>query len=112
MLSGDMHFSRLDYVTSTIMRGRDHGLPNYNAVRKAMGLPEIRDLADINPKIKFNETSVSYMHVETMHCHVNVHDNMLVHENCDALYFLLLDYKSFLITIMFEIPLITSQFLV
>ncbi|CAI2308307.1 unnamed protein product [Caenorhabditis sp. 36 PRJEB53466] len=36
---GPMHFSRLDVVASSIMRGRDNGLPPYNELRRTFGLP-------------------------------------------------------------------------
>ncbi|CAB3410873.1 unnamed protein product [Caenorhabditis bovis] len=35
---GPMHFSRLDVVSSSIMRGRDNGLPPYNVLRRTFGL--------------------------------------------------------------------------
>ncbi|EGT51247.1 hypothetical protein CAEBREN_24129 [Caenorhabditis brenneri] len=36
---GPMHFSRLDVVASSIMRGRDNGIPPYNELRRTFGLP-------------------------------------------------------------------------
>ncbi|KJH47788.1 animal hem peroxidase [Dictyocaulus viviparus] len=47
---GPMHFTRLDVVASSIMRGRDNGLPSYNELRKAFNLPE-KTWETINPKL-------------------------------------------------------------
>ncbi len=45
---GPLHYSRQDLGVLTVMRGRDHGLPDYNTVRRALGLDPIRRWADIN----------------------------------------------------------------
>ncbi|VIO91716.1 Uncharacterized protein BM_BM4466 [Brugia malayi] len=45
---GPMHFTRLDVVSSSIMRGRDNGLPPYNELRQSYNLP-IKDWVTINP---------------------------------------------------------------
>lgn len=37
-----------DLVSLNIQRGRDHGLPSYNAVRLELGLPAVEDFADIS----------------------------------------------------------------
>jgi hypothetical protein len=37
-----------DLATLNIQRGRDHGLPGYNAVRAAFGLPEVSSFAEIS----------------------------------------------------------------
>lgn len=46
---GPLHFSRHDLISQTIMRGRDYGLPDYNTVREAVGLPRVRHWHQINP---------------------------------------------------------------
>ncbi|GMR43024.1 hypothetical protein PMAYCL1PPCAC_13219 [Pristionchus mayeri] len=47
---GPMHFTRLDVVSSSIMRGRDNGVPNYNALRRSFELPP-RTWETINPEM-------------------------------------------------------------
>ncbi|KHJ92803.1 animal hem peroxidase [Oesophagostomum dentatum] len=47
---GPMHFTRLDVVASSIMRGRDNGLPSYNVLRKTFNLPE-KTWETINEKL-------------------------------------------------------------
>ncbi|CAG9535166.1 unnamed protein product [Cercopithifilaria johnstoni] len=44
---GPMHFTRLDVVSSSIMRGRDNGLPSYNELRQSYNLP-LRNWTTIN----------------------------------------------------------------
>jgi len=46
---GPLHFTRHDLAVLTIMRGRDHGVLDYNSARVAYGLPAVADWADINP---------------------------------------------------------------
>ena len=48
---GPRHFSRRDLVTLSIMRGRDHGLPDYNSVRVAYGLNPVSNWSDINSEL-------------------------------------------------------------
>lgn len=43
-----MHFTRLDVVASSIMRGRDNGLPSYNEMRKSYNLKP-KNWTTINP---------------------------------------------------------------
>lgn len=54
-----------DLVSLNIQRGRDHGLPSYNIVRTALGLPRVRRFSDIssNPVIHQRLASV-YAHVD------------------------------------------------
>uniref|UniRef100_A0AC35U9C9 NAD(P)H oxidase (H2O2-forming) n=1 Tax=Rhabditophanes sp. KR3021 TaxID=114890 RepID=A0AC35U9C9_9BILA len=47
---GPMHFTRLDVVSLSIMRGRDNGIPYYNNIRKSFGLPTKR-WETINPEL-------------------------------------------------------------
>ncbi|XP_072392840.1 dual oxidase [Diabrotica undecimpunctata] len=50
-LFGPMEFSRRDLGAINIMRGRDNGLPDYNTVRAAYGLPKFKNWTDINPEL-------------------------------------------------------------
>ncbi|KAK6045181.1 hypothetical protein COOONC_17313 [Cooperia oncophora] len=47
---GPLHFSRVDAVASTIMRGRDSGISSYNVLRKKFNLPE-KEWSTINPQL-------------------------------------------------------------
>ena len=42
----------LDLASIGIQRGRDHGLPDYNAVREAVGLPKRKSFAEVTPDEK------------------------------------------------------------
>ncbi|OWF46058.1 Dual oxidase [Mizuhopecten yessoensis] len=48
---GPLHYSRQDHVAQTIMRGRDYGLPDYNTVRKEIGMRQITEWGEINPAL-------------------------------------------------------------
>ena len=58
---GPLHFSRLDLVTMSIMRGRDHGLNDYNSVRAAYGLDPVETWRDINPDLFDEDPHVSFV---------------------------------------------------
>ncbi|CAI4224724.1 unnamed protein product [Auanema sp. JU1783] len=54
---GPMHFTRLDVVSSSIMRGRDNGLPPYNTLRRTFGL-EPKKWDTINPEFYAKKTEL------------------------------------------------------
>jgi len=45
-----LDFSRRDLAALNIMRGRDNGLPDYNTIRQAFGLPKL-NWSEINPAL-------------------------------------------------------------
>lgn len=55
---GPLHYSRLDHVAYTIMKGRDYGLPDYNTVREQIGLRRMKSFEDINPRLARDNPSV------------------------------------------------------
>ena len=57
---GPLHFSRQDLTVMTIMRGRDHGLTDYNSARVAFGLPKVTRWEDINPDMYRDNPEVIY----------------------------------------------------
>ena len=57
---GPLHFTRHDLAVLTIMRGRDHGVLDYNSARVAYGLPAITTWADINPWLNAANPDVSF----------------------------------------------------
>ncbi len=59
-LFGPMEFSRRDLAALNIMRGRDHGLPDYNTVRKCNNLPVITEWGQINPKLNATNPEIFY----------------------------------------------------
>uniref|UniRef100_A0AC35FZC6 NAD(P)H oxidase (H2O2-forming) n=1 Tax=Panagrolaimus sp. PS1159 TaxID=55785 RepID=A0AC35FZC6_9BILA len=54
---GPMHFTRLDVVSTSIMRARDNGIPPYNELRKTFSLPP-RNFETINPTFTANHPEV------------------------------------------------------
>jgi dual oxidase len=50
-LFGPLEFSRRDLAAINVMRGRDHGLPDYNTVRKLHGMNMVTDWGQINPAL-------------------------------------------------------------
>lgn len=46
----------VDLLTVLLQRGRDHGLPSYNAIREFFGLGRIDDFSEISGNIALNET--------------------------------------------------------
>ena len=57
---GPLHFTRHDLTVLTTMRGRDHGVLDYNSARAAYGLPTVDDFADINPWLNGVNPQVSF----------------------------------------------------
>ena len=55
-LFGPLEFSRRDLAALNILRGRDHGLADYNTVREAYGLDRKNKWSDIN---EYYNTDVS-----------------------------------------------------
>lgn len=56
---GPLHYSRHDLAVMTLMRGRDHGVSDYNTVREALGLPKIQQWQEINPWLYSRNREVS-----------------------------------------------------
>jgi dual oxidase len=52
---GPLEFSRRDLMAINIQRGRDHGTPDYNTAREALGLPRISSVEDYK-KFTLTET--------------------------------------------------------
>lgn len=55
---GPLRFTRTDLVALTIQRGRDFGLGSYTEVRKALGLPPVETLEDLNPELSSSNPKV------------------------------------------------------
>ena len=62
-LFGSMRMNQADLPAANIHRGREEGVADYNAVRKAFQLPPLGDLAEINPQLFAREPEVSQHHV-------------------------------------------------
>lgn len=57
---GPVYHTTTDAVLLTIMKGRDYGLPDYNTVRKTMGLEEKTSFEEINPQLNRTNPDVGY----------------------------------------------------
>jgi len=57
---GPLHFTRHDLAVLSIMRGRDHGVLDYNSARVACGLPAVTDWSQINPWLDAVNSNVSF----------------------------------------------------
>jgi len=57
---GPLHFSRHDLAVMSIMRGRDHGVLDYNSARVAYGLKAVTDWKEINPWLDTVNPDVSF----------------------------------------------------
>ncbi|KHN77089.1 Dual oxidase 1 [Toxocara canis] len=62
---GPMHFTRLDVVAISIMRGRDNGLPPYNELRKSFNL-SIKNWTTINP-ILYEKNPKMFIELEALY---------------------------------------------
>ncbi len=51
-LFGEPGLGGFDLVSLNIQRGRDHGLPDYNSARRALGLAPVRDFSDISSDVE------------------------------------------------------------
>ncbi|NXV67641.1 DUOX2 oxidase, partial [Molothrus ater] len=49
---GPLRYSRSDYVTNWIQRGRDFGLPTYNQVRQRFGLEPLQNWSNLAPHLE------------------------------------------------------------
>ncbi|KAH7985197.1 hypothetical protein HPB49_026557 [Dermacentor silvarum] len=58
-LFGPVEFTRRDLAALDIMRGRDNGLPDYNTVRRHLGLPPITNWTQINEKLARTNSEAS-----------------------------------------------------
>jgi peroxidase len=54
-----------DLASLNVQRGRDHGLPSYNAARRELGLAPVSSFANINPDVEVQENlSLAFASVE------------------------------------------------
>ena len=72
---GPLDFSRRDLMVLNIQRARDHGLPDYNTAREALGLKRRESFEEINPRTNpnhpwYNDSSISDID-ETVSCIAN-----------------------------------------
>jgi hypothetical protein len=64
-LFGEPGAGGFDLASLNVQRGRDHGLPSYNHVRRVLGLRPVSDFADINPDPVVQENlSLAFANVE------------------------------------------------
>ncbi|XP_041371604.1 dual oxidase 2-like [Gigantopelta aegis] len=76
-LFGPLEFSRRDLGAINIQRGRDHGIPGYNAVRKAYGLDPIYSWNDINNISAYDTTLTDiFKQLQKMYNNDSVPDNL------------------------------------
>ncbi|KAH9505499.1 hypothetical protein Btru_057458 [Bulinus truncatus] len=57
---GPVYHTTNDAVVLTIMKGRDYGLPDYNTVRKTLGLPQVNSFEEINPELNRTNPQVKW----------------------------------------------------
>lgn len=55
---GPLEFSRRPLMAINIQRARDHGVPDYNTVRRSYGLESIENLPQINPELSSQNPQV------------------------------------------------------
>uniref|UniRef100_A0A8C5P907 NAD(P)H oxidase (H2O2-forming) n=1 Tax=Leptobrachium leishanense TaxID=445787 RepID=A0A8C5P907_9ANUR len=59
---GPVKYSRTDYVSSSIQRGRDLGLCSYNNARRYFMLPPVRNWSDVNPNLYQNNKKLAVLY--------------------------------------------------
>ena len=57
---GGLQHTWHDLSVLNILRGRDHGLPDYNTARKQLGLPPLKAWEDINPWLAKHQPQVNH----------------------------------------------------
>jgi peroxidase len=63
---------KFDLFSLNIQRGRDHGVPGYNAVRKAYGLGPIADFRSFNKGYKADNLTKLYTTPDNMDLFVGI----------------------------------------